>query len=384
MKTKRSSIDRTNFIDAVRDRPGVVILVTVAAIVFSLVASASIPPIYEARAVFYLLTNLETPTDASSASSANLALPLSSRQMSQAYLGILRGQDFKRVIADRYPDVAPKDLSPTSIHFQNTSSGLMATFVRNQDPEKAARIANAFVSYFREFIQQPVTTSSERSREMVQEELTSTTQALDDAIRRRQDYLEQNNVSSVQSERQALNRRLLDLTFEKETLEIASDATRREIEMLETSAMRDRLALLTSSIDSNRAKVQGLAAAIRSTNAELQRLEVINETVAELNTDVDRLSSSKATLERTGNNMNLVSLQLSNVELIAETARSPESPVYPLTAANAVVSGVAGLIGGLLYAVFLGGLDARNRMRRYDRVVESGWAQRLLKSLPGV
>ena len=62
-RDQQSALGRPDVVDVIRRRPVAIAIVTATAIVFSLIASATIPPVYEARAVFYLLTNVVTPTD---------------------------------------------------------------------------------------------------------------------------------------------------------------------------------------------------------------------------------------------------------------------------------------------------------------------------------
>ncbi len=108
------------------------------------------------------------------------------------------------------------------------------------------------------------------------------------------------------------------------------------------------------------------ADALSRTVQRLAELDREIDSIAQTDRDrMERLLSLRDTLTTTQQNLERRSLSAGPAAIMASPATPPEAPVFPVLPLNVVVSVIAGLVLGIIYAVLLDHIRMNRRRRRY-------------------
>ena len=132
-----------------------ILLTTAAAAGFSWYLSASLPPLYESKTVFYLPINISVPRYTSAADSAGSIaqspfVPATEKKQASVGIGILRSKDVFRGLAAQFGGRSPSELEK-NVDIKVSREFMLEVYVRDRDPRLASEIANAFPKIFEEF-----------------------------------------------------------------------------------------------------------------------------------------------------------------------------------------------------------------------------------------
>lgn len=381
-----------DYMQALYRRRAIIAFVTLSACVCAAVVSLLLPPIYESRAVFYVPRDiLVGATDYRRTEGWQAAMPFESQRIGDVYARIIKGSDIKRQVHDRFPDVSLRDLNRSVSTISRQS--MVELYVRDQDPERAAELANAFVDCFFEFLQAPVKTDSSNVLERIERQLEDAEAQLDDAIASKSTFLDEHTVTSPQTELAGLQERYLQLNHDLRSTEVERDALLQQIASLETQLsrqagvfetgdLRQQLTLLRAEHDGIEARIEGIRKVILETRS---RISESTEFAADLERSDELIHSYmdiKRSLEVVRNNLGIGALQTRQVGRIVETARPPETPVFPLLWFNTFVAGALGLMAGILFSLLLEAHEVKERTRELRRIEVTEWAMRMLEDLP--
>ena len=128
----------------------IILLVILASGALAWWLSKKIEPRYEASASFYVpsdVTRAATPGGAGDEGRARL--PGGSIGEAKGYVALLQGGDATRKIGQEFGKT-PAQLYRT-VDFVVSRQGIIKVYVRDRDPEVAAKLANRYVAYFNEF-----------------------------------------------------------------------------------------------------------------------------------------------------------------------------------------------------------------------------------------
>ncbi len=119
---------------------------------FAYTISTLMPPVYEARSVFYLPhpTKTSGASDSLDALTPSALLPFPEEKSSGVNLGILRSKDIARAVQSKFPE-KPLDFFIKKIDFKVSPGFAIEVYVRDRDPNIAALIANAYPKAFDDF-----------------------------------------------------------------------------------------------------------------------------------------------------------------------------------------------------------------------------------------
>jgi len=129
-------------------RRWIILLVIVVAVALAGYFSWMLTPQFEARAVFYVPQDVATTAEGPEA--GKVRTPIGVQEIAEAHVTLLKAADTLREISLRFPTKPLPELF-TDIDFVVTRESLIRVFARDDEPQTAADVANAFVDYFEEF-----------------------------------------------------------------------------------------------------------------------------------------------------------------------------------------------------------------------------------------
>ena len=182
--------------ESIYRRRWIILLVMIVAVVFAWRLSDLIAPRYEAKAVFYVPQDI---VGANAGPEAGIArMPGGVHELAETYITVLKAADTFRVIAERF-DKEYAELFK-DVDFVVTRQSLIRVFVRDEDAEVAANVANGFVDYFKEFHRNVIEGQLRDTLANVEQKITEVQrrkQDVEDAI---QQFLEQHGIASLATE----------------------------------------------------------------------------------------------------------------------------------------------------------------------------------------
>lgn len=179
------------------------------------------------------------------------------------FIDILRGRtvedriitrfDLRKVYYDRYWEDARKDLTKYTEISEDRKSGVITITVTDRDPNRAARMAQAYVDELDRLVAEVSTSSARRERVFIEQRLQTVRQDLDSASRRFSEYASQNTT--------------IDITAQaKATVEAAS---RLEGELI---AAQSQLQGLEQIYSKDSVRVRSLQATVNELSSQLHRI----------------------------------------------------------------------------------------------------------------
>lgn len=373
-----------------RKRISIMLLVSVS-VVGAILISRITPPIYEARAIFYIPGS--ATTNRTNVSEEDLPLPTSNQDDAKANIGILKGRNATQVIHDWFPSKPISALSK-DVDFTAGRDGLIYIYVRDRSPVMAAAISNAYINYFNIFmlnkLQERLTPKQTVLKERIDVVSAQLTEAYQARKRLQKKFgtpaLDVEAVALVQ-EREVLRRDLENLKGgittgsgmkgSKDGVTPAMDELEKEIAKLEVqlagSLVENTPAYPDVQVASKRydqakqalSTKQSQSTSLTKTQekALLQMIEKRNQRLAEIpeykrleelnNQEIQNLITALSFLHKNQEELAYSRVRSKTQGITVETALTPTTPVYPIVWLNAVVALILGLLTGILYAFLL-------------------------------
>lgn len=145
--------------------------------------------------------------------------------------------------------------------------------------------------------------------------------------------------------------------------------------------LRQRLTLLYVDRKAAEARIQGFKEIIDGINQKILEIPKIIAESDRLERMITDYVSVKRNLEMTQDNLRTGSLQLKKAGLVVETARPPKRAIFPILWLNVTVSGLFGLLTGVILAFFFEHLELRRRLKKLREIESEEWAKALLGEL---
>lgn len=386
-------------------RRAVALTLTATSVIVALIVSASLPPVFEARAMFYVPQS--ATTQRANTGEGVIPLPASNQDDAKADIGVLKARDALRAVQAQFP---AKSISAMErdIDFTAGRDGTIQVYVRDRDPALAARIANAYIDHFNTFMAAQARARSQPRIEALTHRLRQLEQRLAEVSRQR---LAAAAAAGAGPDAQAreLVRSREDIDRELENLRDTATARRtaaargERIHPIATAAIDDierqlaeidgDLARMRVRLLPNHPDYQALVARRAAVQADLDRKlrnlvagdashadalsEMSRRRAKQLgampgtqlrSSDLDQeyadLRASVLAIRRTLDDLSASALGPGRIGVKIETAMPPEVPVFPIAWLNASIAGVIGLLAGLWYALLLDYIDECARVRR--------------------
>lgn len=158
------------------DRRSLVAMTVATAMAVALVVSVALPPVYEAKTVFYAPINISLPSYTNSVSGATLGqapfMPPSEEKLASSGIGILRSKDMFRRLAADFPGLG-EDALRKNTDIKVSREFMLEVYVRHRNPRTAAEIANRYPGLYRGFNVAQLRTHMEAIRDAALRELTA-------------------------------------------------------------------------------------------------------------------------------------------------------------------------------------------------------------------
>lgn len=116
-----------------------ILIVTISSAVFSIIISELLTPIYEARSVFYVPLSDDTPL-----------MPMPEEKAAGLHLGVIKGGEIMAAVLKQFPDKTVRYLR-RNVDFVMSEYFMTEVYVRDENPEVAAAIANYYPVAYRDF-----------------------------------------------------------------------------------------------------------------------------------------------------------------------------------------------------------------------------------------
>lgn len=178
-----------------------IIMVTIlSAICTALLLSWTIPPSFEAKAVFFVPQTPDMVTFLSpnipKDMSRTIPLPSSSEDMQNIYLGFLKSDKLANIIHDQFPQKSLRGIK-RDVDFAVNNEATLEVYVRDTTPKIAMEIANAYPKYLNEFLSQMSTQPNLMSRSSFGRNIDVTTKKLNNAQNALNKFMEEHRITSI-------------------------------------------------------------------------------------------------------------------------------------------------------------------------------------------
>lgn len=388
-----------------RRRLSILVLVATAAL-GALFIGASLPSVYEARAMFYVPSS--ATGQRSNTGDTAIPLPASNQDDAKANIGILKGRDALRAIHAQFPTKSI-DALQRDVDFTAGRDGIIHVYSRDRDPKQAAAIANAYLTHFNRFLNEQmqlrgapkIFSLKQRMVEVSKQlqEISSTRQALASAVG--SPALEAEVLELVR-EREGLNKELDELRgaikaragaeqrgertrmsatpavdeLERELARIDIDLSKARMQTMRNhpeqmalterrevtqEALRQKLRNLTAG---DQARADTVEVMLAKRERRLKAIPDFQARISELDQQYRDLRGAMSFLKTNLEEVSIASVRAPQVGISVETAQAPEVPVFPIAWLNVLVAVVVGTLAGMLYALLLDYIDESAQRRR--------------------
>ncbi|HZX48054.1 MAG TPA: Wzz/FepE/Etk N-terminal domain-containing protein [Nitrospirota bacterium] len=189
----------------------IILIITVAAMVSAWIFSMILPPVYEAKAVFFVPKEPDTATFFSSAGSnkARSALvPVSNEETHGPYIGILKSRSIAVLVQKKFRHKSVEALMRKDTDFVLTNEFLIEVYARDRDPSIAAAIANSYVKYFNELMVGYSLPPQSQTQDTLKGQIGENQRMLSGAIEELRSFQEHNKTANLDEEvRQLISRK---------------------------------------------------------------------------------------------------------------------------------------------------------------------------------
>jgi len=188
---------------AVYSRKGMILLITVSAMITAAVLSTLLPRVYEARAVFFVPRSSDSTTFFSSPSGSmvrSVLSPVTKEDDQGPYIGVLKSRAIAELVQKEFPHKSVHDLMRRDLDWVVTDEFLIEVYARDRDPKFAAGIANAYVRYFDHLMAGYSLSPGSNIQATIKEQLASTNARLAEAQEALRRFQEENKTANLDEE----------------------------------------------------------------------------------------------------------------------------------------------------------------------------------------
>jgi len=368
---------------ALYSRKGIILLASLSTMVFALLIGYVLPPIYEAKATMYFPVN-NLPSSYVSYSPQIMAQPAlrpnPDDKEAGIHVGILRSNDMAQKVHALFPEKDP-GFFKSNVDFVTSPQFFTDIYVRDRDPELAARIANSYVEIYSEFHVDVLKSKAERALRVLEPELADVEKRLSAMTAEISRFKRQSRLLSSADAEQLVVNQTQQLDRDRNDVIVALQSIQEQIRSAELSganvaARSGGQPVLQNPLIDKARKLEARK------NALTERIDRLRNTAPGTVTTVatmQRLESDKKFLEQLRHNveMNLAEARMQSqapvVDIVrVQTARPPSSYSFPIHTLNAVVALVLGFAAACYVALLLSYLDRLKLERVRRNLVDDG------------
>lgn len=210
-------------------RRWLILFVILSAMITAGIISKIIPPVYEAKALFFVPQTPDVISYLSSSAGKTITrsplVPIASEDPHAPYMGILKSRAIAELVQKESHHKTIRDLKK-HVNFSLSNEFMMEVYARDRDPVIAAGIANAFVKYFNQLLSGYSMPVLGKNRAMIEEEIKNTKERLTEARQALQEFQQENKVPDLDAE----IRQFISLRMEFQSKLESTEVARQEIE----------------------------------------------------------------------------------------------------------------------------------------------------------
>ena len=199
---------------ALYQRKRAILMVTLMSAFFAYGISMVLPPVYEAKSMFYMpptTTTLYTVSGSPSQVDRAPLMPVAEEKAAGLHLGILKGERVSTKVLKQFPHKTYRYLR-NNVDFVLSEYFMTEVYVRNEDPDEAAAIANFYPIAYLDFHRQAISQRSDLNVQALEEQIGLTEQLLTENLNTQQHQRDSNLSASVITQTlQMEHSRLIDL-----------------------------------------------------------------------------------------------------------------------------------------------------------------------------
>jgi uncharacterized protein involved in exopolysaccharide biosynthesis len=366
---------------ALYSRKWIILAVTLSSMAFSIWLSDYLPPVFEAKASFYVPVNALAPGSGGGSSQRlmqTILKPVPDEKEAGLAIGVLKGQDLGRRVRERFPAKEPAFFAK-NVDFSASPQFFVDVYVRDSDPKLAAQVANAYMQAFRDFHTEKLRANALDTAQTLQAQYVSLSNRLDQKTLAARSFQQRNQLLSegeaegrYSAHVRDVERRLDEVSIEVESARARMGVVLKQPLPIDGDGSADALPVANPArealhrLEARQAALQEQLGALRagSRGAISQASEL-----QALNADRSLLRGMLSNVEMNLAEARVQSESAQALMVTVQTAQPPSHPGFPIAGLNAGVGLVLGFIAGCYNALLLEYLRQR-RMQKARRQLD--------------
>lgn len=213
-------------------RKWIIIFIMLSAMITAWILSEILPPVYEAKAVFFVPKEPDTATFFSTPGGSMIKSPLSPLPIEEPhgpYIGILKSKAIAELVQKEFPQKNVGNLMGKDMAFVLSDEFMIQVYARDRDPQIAANIANAYVKYFNQLMSGYSLPIQSQTRVTIEKEISDNQKRLSGAMEALKDFQEKNRTVNMDEETKQLVLQKTTFETQLETAKIDYDSNNERI-----------------------------------------------------------------------------------------------------------------------------------------------------------
>lgn len=349
---------------ALYSRKKIIFSVALSAMLASVVVSFYLPPVFEAKASFYVPANSVSPsyTHTNQYQLAQpLLKPLPDEKEAGIHVGILKSTDMAENMRALFPE---KEIGffKKNVDFVTSPQMFIDIYVRDRDPNIAAAVANSYILLYKAFHMQFLKTTAGQEQHVLESQLEGLEKQISAKSAELENFQRSNDIVSSGETEELLLRQTQELQHEL------------DMTIVDLKSMRIHSVLPEDPISDKASGYGGGSTILNPEFARVKKLEArksaLIERMAKLQQTTrgsigtmsiyHKLKGEKKTLEdlRANVERNLIEARLQKefpaVDIVqTQVAKAPKDRAFPIFTLNGIVALLFGFVAGCYNALFL-------------------------------
>ena len=248
-------------------------VVIISAILVAWILSRVLPPVYEAKAVFFVpmkpdSVSFYTP-DASQQMARSPLMPSPREDASAAHIGVLKSRAIAQLVHNDFPQKSIGALSRKDVDFSLSNEYMLEVYVRDKDPELAAGIANAYVKRFNDLMAGYSIDSTSQNILSIETQVKDTSKRLEQAKKNLRNFQEANRTTSLDEETRQLISEKTNFQIKLEDTRVKLKETHKRIQALEKQLKTEANLFISTDVITTSALVEDLKKQLSDSEAQM-------------------------------------------------------------------------------------------------------------------
>jgi polysaccharide biosynthesis transport protein len=250
-------------------------------VVIAIILSKVVPPIYEARSVFYIPSSSPALSYLSETSTDNLArnakIPATKEEIFAPYIGILKSKKIAELVHKELPQKDLQKLLRNDIEFELTNEFMLVVYSRDNDPTLAADVANVYVKSLNYMLQEASLNSLGLDASVMERHVADITNRLFEAENALKNFEEKKNIASIDEEIKNLTSQRILFQSQLESTEVQIKDNEEKINSVSEQFKKEKtlysgrdFAVTSPLIEYLQKKLSDLSVKIVATEVELK------------------------------------------------------------------------------------------------------------------